>query len=310
MKKFLLSTTKFLLFSFILYTLILCVWGEYCDQEYKKNINYKIGVYGHMHTRIKELHKTSNIDLLFLGSSHTYRGFDTRIFQGAGYNSFNLGSSAQTPLQTELLVNRYIKQLKPRIIVFEIYPKVFMLDGVESSIDLLANDKKDWAIAKMMLSQKNFKSLNTLIYASYRDWFGKDDDFKEPKRKRKDLYIPGGYVERDLEYYKHKKFKPYSMKIHEYQFEAFKRILNTLKDNNIEVILVQSPTAPNYYNSCRNNDEFENRIDSLNFEYINYNTILQLDDSLHFYDKDHMNQKGVDILNKQLVDYLKAKKEL
>lgn len=310
MKKFLLSTVKFLVFSFALYTLLLCVWGEYSNQTYKKNINYKIGVYGHMHTRIKELHKTSDIDLLFLGSSHTYRGFDTRIFQKTGYSSFNLGSSAQTPLQTELLVNRYIEQLKPSTVVFEIYPKVFMLDGVESSIDILANDKKDWAIAKMMLSQKNFKSLNTLIYASYRDWSGKDDNFKEPKRKRKDLYIPGGYVERDLEYYKHKKFKPYSMKIKEYQFSAFKRVLNTLKDNKIDVILVQSPTAPNYYNSCRNNDLFEARIDSLGFDYLNYNTILQLDDSLHFYDKDHLNQNGVEIFNKHLVDYLQTKKEL
>lgn len=299
-----------MIFSLVLYTFLLCIWGEYFSQAYKKNINYKIGVYGHMHTRIKELHETSDVDLLFLGSSHTYRGFDTRTFQKAGYKSFNLGSSAQTPLQTELLVNRYIDQLKPNIVVFEIYPKVFMLDGVESSIDILANDKKDWAIVKMMLSQKNFKSFNTLIYASYRDWLGKDDNFKEPKRKRKDLYIPGGYVERDLEFFTHKKFKPYSMKIHEYQFSAFKRILNTLKDKNIDVILVQSPTAANYYNSCRNKDQFEARIDSLDVEYLNYNAILQLDDSLHFYDKDHLNQKGVKIFNNHLVDYLQTKKEL
>lgn len=61
-------------------------------------LKYPIGGTGNSYTRLSEVEDIKNIDILFLGSSHTYRGFDTRIFSKYGYSTFNLGTTSQTPI--------------------------------------------------------------------------------------------------------------------------------------------------------------------------------------------------------------------
>jgi hypothetical protein len=122
MKKFLKSITIFSLSTIGIYILLIIVWGEIAPDILKKNMNYRIGSKGHMYSRIQELRETKNIDILFLGSSHSYRGFDTRIFSGNGYKSFNLGSSSQTHIQSNILLKRYIDQLIPKLVIYEVNP--------------------------------------------------------------------------------------------------------------------------------------------------------------------------------------------
>ena len=38
--------------------------------------------------------------------------------------------------------------------------------------------------------------------------------------------------------------------------------------------------------------------------YYNFNTLIKLDDSLHFYDPHHLNQLGVETFNAELIDLL------
>ena len=101
-----------------------------------------------MLTRLNEVKNIKNIDILFLGSSHTYRGFDTRVFKKNGYNSFNLGSSSQSPIQTLTLTKRYLNQLNPKLIVYEVYPTTFTIDGIESSLDIIVMVVSSIAIAE------------------------------------------------------------------------------------------------------------------------------------------------------------------
>ena len=100
MRAFLTSLLLFALFAAFFYMAALLVLPSFI----KQNVNYKKGAPGYLYSRIKEIRTAKNTDLLFLGSSKAYRGFDPRIFEAAGYRSFNLGSSNQTPIQTYLLV--------------------------------------------------------------------------------------------------------------------------------------------------------------------------------------------------------------
>jgi hypothetical protein len=161
-----------------------------------------------MFTRLKEIkqiNKNQNIDILFLGSSHAYRGFDTRIFKKYGYNTFNLGSSSQTPIQTLVLLKRYLDRINPETVIFEVNPTTFSSDGVESSLDIIANDRNDIYSYEMAFKIHHIKTFNTLLYAEYRDIFHLDDSFTEPIKKRKDTYIKGGFVEKEMAYYKPEK---------------------------------------------------------------------------------------------------------
>lgn len=316
MSKFIFNLLRFLIISLILYISLVIIWAEFgCKSFPKKNIQYELTIggpidssgcinsYGHMFSRIKEINETKDIDLLFIGASQAYRGLDTRIFRSAGYTSFNLGSSNQTPLQSEILLKRYLKTLNPKKIIYVVYPEAFSVDGIESSLDIIANDRIDFDIIKLVLKQKNLKLFNTLIYAGYRDLFHLNERFKEPVNKGEDTYIEGGYVEKEVSYYCHRQFEESIWQFNKNQFHYFERCLDQIKKNNIKLVLVQAPTPKSFYSSIANNADFDNRMEKYG-EYYNFNTILNLDDSLHFFDQFHLNQRGVDIFDQKLIEIL------
>src|SRR5690554_1099753 len=123
-KKVLHLIKKSLLFAaFILptYLVLLLITANWAPAPIKRSINFHMGSYGHMHSRIKEVRETKQVDILFLGSSHAYRGFDTRLFEVEDWKVFNLGSSSQSHLQSQVLLQRYLPQLNPAVVIYEVY---------------------------------------------------------------------------------------------------------------------------------------------------------------------------------------------
>jgi hypothetical protein len=306
--QFLKSISTFFLFSFIIYIVLVCVWGELVPKVLHKNLKYKIGSYGHMFTRINEVKRTENVDILFLGSSHSYRGFDTRIFKEAGFITFNLGSGSQTPIQTEILLERYLDRLNPKMIIYEVYPITFVLDGVESSVDLIANDNNDSLTLNLALKQNNIKVYNTLIYAYYRELFDRNSGFKEALERDGDIYVSGGYVESEIKYFRHLNYEKQKWNLKDLQLKSFENILSKIKMRKINLLLVQAPITKSLYDSYSNNDFFDKRMREYG-NYYNFNNFMQLDDSLFFYNKDHLNQSGVEKFNKELINILLRENE-
>jgi hypothetical protein len=275
----------------------------------KSNLYYRIGYYGHTFSRFSEVKNYKNVDILFLGSSHAYRGFDTRIFSDYGYKSFNLGSSNQTPAQTKVLLKRYLERLNPRLIIYEVYPETFTFDGVESALDVIANDIKDVHLLKMALKINNIKTYNTLIYGFICDFFGLNKSFSEAAIKGKDKYVSGGYVEKEMEFYKPTEFPKKEISFRDYQLETFSEIVQLIKNKNIKLILVYAPIPKVYYKSYKNNHYFDSTMERY-AAYYNFNELLDLNDSLHFYDYHHLNQRGVEIFNNKLIELLNENKAL
>jgi hypothetical protein len=286
----------------------------------KKNLNYSKGGPGYMFTRINEAKQTNSVDILFVGSSHAYRGFNTEIFGKHGYKTFNLGSSSQTPLQSEVLVEQYLDKLNPKIVVFEVYPYIFSGDGVESSIDIISNDKLSKLTFEMALKVNHTKTFNTLLYGLYRESFNRDRNFHEDVTNSDDVYIPGGFVER-IETNSKDSLKqmlpnkgnpgiPADLKIIESregewtpnakQINAFERILHLLKQKNIEVYLVQAPITKYFYSQIKSVKQIDSYLSSKG-NYYNFNELIMLDDNLHFLDTDHLNTAGVKIFNEDLI---------
>ena len=269
----------------------------------KPNVSYNLGAYGHLNTRLRDIKNFSDVDILFLGSSHTYRGFDTRIFAEYGKKTFNLGSSAQTPVQTKLLLNRYLDHLNPKLIVYEVYPTTFTIDGVESSLDIISNDYIDVNTVKMSVKLNNIKTYNTLIYAKVFEFIGINKSFKEARKKGKDTYVSGGYVEKEISFAKPMSFEPNTILLNENQLESFLELVNMIKKKNIDLLLVFAPIPPSNYQAYTNTPYFDSIMSSY-ARYINFNELISLDDSLHFYDADHLNQNGVSIFNRALIEKL------
>jgi hypothetical protein len=305
MKLFLSSLIKFSAFSFVGYLFLVVFIGSTLPSYFSPNIRFVLGMYGHLHTRLKEADELDKVNTLILGSSHAYRGIDTRLIGSPDKTLFNLGSSAQTPIHTEILVQRYLTKLKPELVIYEIYPGTFTSDGVESTLDLMSNGPMDLTLARIALKQKNPAVFNTAIYALYREKFGLDKEFKQNISENNDTYIPGGFVQSSIHRFRNQAHVNQEWDFKPIQFQAFKRSMNLIENSGAKCLLVYSPITSRRYNSYTNQSIFDS-IMNASGTYIDFNPLVELDDSLHFSDSHHLNQNGVEIYNRKLVEVLSS----
>lgn len=308
MKRFLIHIVLFIGVSTIVYSGLLITWGELMPKKLRPNLKYKIGGFGFTYTRLQEVKNTKNIDILFLGSSHTYRTFDNRVFSKHGYSSFNLGSMAQSPLQTEVLVKRYLNQLNPKLIIYESYPGNLSRDGIESGIDIITNDYIDGDIIKMGFHQNDLLIYNALIYGIYKDLKGDKKSYKEPLIQEDESYVSGGFVEKELSYYKKQNHPDKNWKENPKQLKAFKRIIDYIKEQKYPVVFIHAPTTKIFYKARKNNLYYDSLISSYG-KYFNLNELLNVDDSLHFFDYHHLNVKGAEIASEYVIGLIKDRPE-
>ena len=130
------------------------------------NINFTQGGYGNNLDRFNEIENYSDIDILFLGSSHAYRGFDPRIFKQHGYSTFNLGSSSQPPYNSYFLLKQYVDILKPKTVLMEVYWGTLALnkESIEATVDIVSNKERSLLDAEMTLKQHNPIGINTFFF--------------------------------------------------------------------------------------------------------------------------------------------------
>ncbi len=283
---------------------MLVAWKHFAPPDIKTNLIYEVAGYAYTYLRMKEARQIKDVDILFLGSSHTYRGFDPRIFKEYGYKTFNMGSSNQTPLQTKVLLDRYLNTLNPKLIVYEVTPINFEYDGVESSLDILANDKLDLESLKMAFTINHIKTYNTLLYSCYLSLLNRKEIFEQDTVSGSDTYISGGYVQSKIlhnregfDNYEKSNWVPVS-----HQLKAFESILHTINKKRIRFILVQAPVSRHEYENCYNdNDHIDAYFLSKTPYYYNFNNILKVNDSLDFFDAHHLTQSAVRVFNEELI---------
>lgn len=307
MEQFLKNGVLFALFTAIGYIALTIVWGSVMPYNYlRPNLNYRMGSYGHMFSRVQEAEKARQVDVLVMGSSHAYRGFDPRIFETAGIDLFNFGSSSQTPLQSKVLLERYIDSIGAGTVILEVYPALFGSDGVESTLDLIANTPIDCSTFELVRKVNHIKTWNTFIYGIVMECIGKREAFEEKAQKKEDLYISNGYVEKELSYFDGEMKDSYSLsEFNPEQFQYFEETLHLLKERGTEVILIFAPITQKLYNTFDRIDDFEARMEDYPVPYYNFNERLELKDSLHFYDGHHLNQRGVEIFNQAVIELLR-----
>lgn len=308
MAAFLRRFALFTLLAVLAYPLFIFLFGLVLPTSLSGNVRYPLGAYGHMNARMKEAQGHAPVDVLFIGSSHAYRGFDPRIWQAHGFRSFNLGSSAQTPIQSELLLKEYLPTFRPRLVVMEVHPGPFREEGVESAVDLIANKPVDAGTARMAFDMGDILVCNTLLYGTMRQKLGMDDDFRESPTKDHDEYVSGGFVQR-IE----GGFVPKGRLLREgteprpQQWEAFQRIVAYLRAQRCPLVLVEAPmTRWMYEGLYADHHVFSDSMSSAG-SYIDMNGKVELTDTVHFFTKGHLDQAGVELFNEALLDTLESR---
>jgi predicted nucleic acid-binding protein len=297
----------FILFTSITYLIYLIIWANIPYSNLSANFLYNQGGYGHLNYRLKEIVNYGEVDILFVGSSRIYRGFDPRIFEKNGLKIFVLGSSGQSPAQSYVMLRRYINFLKPRLIVFDILPSTFSKINAEPYIDLISNDKIDILSLKMAIEANDLMVWNTLIYAWFRQIVGLHDSFKENtvKIKEGDTYIYGGYVHKKLKYNQKNECEPYGIKSWDiplkFQLNWFNKSIELCNEIDAKIIFINMPIA-NYFCYDNNNEIFQKYFTK--YKVIDYNLRLNFNSKHDFYDNFHLNEFGVSKLNENFIKFI------
>ena len=301
MKRLLKHTILFALVALVAYPVLLCLLG---DLGWVRTARTEMANRGFLNSRIKDIRNYRNVDVLFLGSSHCYRTFDTRFYRSQGISCFNLGSSNQTPVQTYVLLKAYLDSINPRFVVFEVHPDIMKNDGIECALDLLMNTPMTCEATKMAWRTGNMKVINTWLYSLYNQKIRhRLESFHEEPTMDDAEYIPGGYVEINTKEFERKRYSRHNLFIRPEQMEALKQCLNLLKEHNIPYMLVEVQDAYQLRSAFKNHEWFENKMKALGpYRY----KLLPLVDTVHFCNSNHLFKPGIKLFNQDFVVDLKA----
>ncbi|MCX5679786.1 MAG: hypothetical protein NTZ95_03925 [Candidatus Omnitrophica bacterium] len=262
--------------------------------------------------RFREIENVRDLDILFIGSSHAYKGFDPRLFQAKGYSSFNMGSSAQTLLNTYFLLKCYLPRIRPKVIVLELYPAMFSNDGYESTLDLLVNVPISWELLEMSLATGNPHAVIAYFQKIIRDYKYPLAKFNQMKIKG-EKYIPGGYVETNMVRNEKLDKKSCESKVLDSQLRYFSKIIELVKKFNITIVGVIHPLSKDYFKTFKYRaivEDLRNVAVKYGVIILDFNDTMNLDPKLDYSDISHLNKKGVIKFNNALMDKLEAMKIL
>lgn len=265
-----------------------------------RNVKYHAGMWDFTCTRLHEAAETKDVDVLFLGSSHCYRTFDTRYYAAKGLRTFNLGSSNQTPLQSLMLLRLYVDSLRPACVVLEVHPDMMGNDGVESSIYLANNMKLSSELVRMSFATRNMKSVLSMIYSVIRNGLFPRTSCNEALAGGENEYVPGGFVESKGGCYHPEPHEPVEIRLDELQVESLQEIVKLLDSKRIPLLIAEVPYTRVLRESYTNHEWFEKEMSG--YGAFVSPRLAELNDSLHFSDQEHLNQRGVEVFNEYFYD--------
>jgi len=263
-----------------------------------------------------------SIDILFLGSSHSYRSFNPRIFDEASGKgpSFNMGSSAQTPMTAYFVLKEALKTQKPRILIYEIFFQGFESDkqfvnatynlefmrsrDVRAEFFLNGYEPSDWVYFLVPPLRYRLNTTNAV-----RLLLGKEVPYNE------DFYAGAGYVENpsvvdEETLHRSPMFEKYSFEpgnLQEKHLAYFEKIIRLAEENGIRVIFVSSPLPEISRSKIANygeiHDYFQKIAVANKIPYIDYNLIdakERLFAVTDYKDADHLNKSGAEKISADL----------
>lgn len=299
MKKFLVKGLWFCILVVLIYPFAIFISVEYFPAWLRPNVQYFRNGDGYLLQRMQEADTTSNIDILFLGSSHTYQAYDPKHFPD--YRIMNLGSSNQTYVQTNFLLKKYLEAFSPKIIVYELNPNMLNNDDSESTIDILSNSDFSKEQFQLMHRDNWIRFINTMLYVFIKNKISSEEHSTPLNDVYGDKYIGSGFVEKNKEH--NTKFKeeefiyiPPSMNAH--SLEAFKESVHYIQQKRIPILFVYTPVTSRFYDFIGKEKKIEVIKEVIQgYPYYNFNTLSQWNDTLDFYDEHHLNKNGIEKYN-------------
>lgn len=318
MKKFLKhSSYGFLIF--LLINVLIALKYEYPAYKAIQNKTHK------NYLKWNKIHNNmETYDLIFLGSSRTYTGFNPKLVdKGLNLNSFNMGTSAQDIAESYYTLLEILDYQKPEYVVLETY-----LDLSDTSHDFY----QIFSNASFFNSKRNKFNLITEGYGTkgignyliplmrFNNYIKQDimSVFSVKNEKPPKLsWYKGFYRDTIVVTQKQiKAFKPISnfsnKSFDEKRFDRFfSKIHELTKSKGIELIVVRTPYPPTRLQLNDNKDEenfyknyFQNVKDIVYYDLNKYKHDIYGYEDSDFSDYHHVNYKGARIMSQQIINII------
>ncbi|MBC5994983.1 hypothetical protein [Pontibacter cellulosilyticus] len=296
------------------YVLAVALLFTFGNVNWLPNVKYTLGGTGYTLLRLQEAKKQKDIEVLFIGSSQVYRGFDTRLFEERGISAFNLGTSSQTPADSYYLLRENLQQFNPKVVVMDLFWEILAEEGVEAGVDIISNSEISNNMVEMVWHRKDPMLLNTLLLSGARSTF-KPLDPSDQEQFEEYQYVPGGFAEshrreNKLSPESLSSLRPYTFTTAEMQLNYIRKIAELCAEQQVILVFVVAPVTKELKDSVENYDAYTAVITKLaqesNANLIDYNIKpgLKLSSRYDFLDANHLSQSGVIKFNKLLLSDL------
>lgn len=284
-----------------------------------------------------DLHENS-LDMVFIGSSHSYCTFDPEIFDSTlGTSSFQMGTPLQHADTTYYSLQEIYRTQTPKVVVMELYWDVvdddFEMKQANSFFEVLENPslKAEYIKEVFPLGEKAKYFLLPLRFQ--QDYFAYEanelektieEKYQVEKKKKQaqqgeEYYRSKGYVYCDMgmlpdEYNKTNQYRDLDGEKWEFskkQKKYIKNIARLCEEKGSQLVLVTAPIANVSLDYIENypsiHDKLADFAKDLEVPYIDYNWINLKDGFLsnqHFRDDAHLNHSGVEIVDQHFIGWL------
>ena len=338
MKKKTVSTLKFTL-RLLVYSVCVIILFQQIGFRYQEAASHNV-INAFTKKRFEDFYALPNnsLDMVFIGSSHSYCTFDPENFDSRfGISSYQMGTPLQHPDTSYYELKEVYQTQTPDVVVLEIYWDVlddtFEMKQANSFFEVLKNEelKKEYIKEVFPLGEKVKYFLLPMRFQ--QDYFAYEANEMEKKIEEKygvqkkktevqqgvEYYRSKGYVYCDMgmistEYDETNQFKALDGKnweMDQTQAHYVKKIAQLCEEKGSELVLVTAPVAVVSMDYIKNYDEIHKKMADLakevNAPYVDYNLVnrqTQMLTNENFRDDAHLNDSGVKIVDEHFADWL------
>jgi hypothetical protein len=270
---------------------------------------------------ISEFYKLpkDNLDVLFIGSSRAYSSFIPQLFDSiTKLNSYNLGTSSQSPITSFFLLKEVYKYQHPKVVFIDISHEIIANSKSEGLNGGYVFDHLLWSDNKLSFFMEGyqFKDKINYFFPSYRyrnnfNWLLRklifnNGDIKDDGK----CWYKGGYVgsiknisSEDIKEPINLTFDP--KLINKRRLIYLNKMIDLARTYDSKVVFVYNPYPKVVLERIEDRTIFfgfySNIAKSLNVDFININNErILLKDTIDFRDMNHLNHFGA----KKVTDYI------
>ena len=327
---------KFIIFAVVVLLLFGMAGKKYKTAAEKNTVN------AFTEQRFDEFYKQheNSIDMVFIGSSHSYCTFDPEIIDAyLGTNSWQMGTPSQHADTSYYVLREIFNYQKPKTVVMELYwdclDDEFELKQAESVFEVMDNkelvdeyinkvfpagDKVKYALPAIRYQQDYFAYAGTLMQNEIEEKYGVSRPRQEASGGS-EYYRSKGYVYCDMvmasdEYDRTNQFKyfdGYGWEIDPTQKEYLEKIIELCSQNGARLVFVTAPVAPVSMEFIENYEYVHSAISGFaeknGIPYLDFNTVNKTEnlfENANFRDDAHLNHSGVQIADRYFSKWIRT----